>query len=101
MENNNKKGLVITFGQCTSKHIPCHRQDPDVARAFTDVSKNPANLTKYQNNPKFQKVIEKLAGKFGMFGVGAGPLGAGTEGQAEGSKPQPTQAPFDPPVDQR
>ncbi|GAB1605045.1 hsc70-interacting protein-like [Argonauta hians] len=40
-------------------------QDPEIAAAFQDVSSNPANIGKYQNNPKVQKVINKLAAKFG------------------------------------
>ncbi len=33
--------------------------------AFQDVQSNPANLSKYQDNPKVQKVLEKLSSKFG------------------------------------
>ena len=33
--------------------------------AFSDVSKNPANITKYQNNPKIMAIINKLSSKFG------------------------------------
>lgn len=33
--------------------------------AFNDVSKNPANIAKYQNNPKVMAIIEKLSAKFG------------------------------------
>ena len=33
--------------------------------AFQDVSKNPSNMSKYENNPKVKKVIEKLQSKFG------------------------------------
>ena len=47
-------------------------QDPEVAAAFQDVSTNPANISKYQNNEKVQKVINKMATKFGMFSGGAG-----------------------------
>ncbi|XP_047991575.1 hsc70-interacting protein-like [Leguminivora glycinivorella] len=57
-------------------------QDPDVANAFQDVSANPANFVKYQNNPKVAAAIEKLQSKFfssaaaGGFG-GAPGAGAG------------------------
>ncbi len=40
-------------------------QDPEVASAFQDISTNPANITKYQNNPKVQALIQKLSKKFG------------------------------------
>ncbi|ESO93816.1 hypothetical protein LOTGIDRAFT_64759, partial [Lottia gigantea] len=40
-------------------------QDPEVMAAFQDVSANPANISKYQNNPKVQKIINKMAAKFG------------------------------------
>ena len=33
--------------------------------AFMDVQKDPANLSKYEDNPKVKKVMEKLAAKFG------------------------------------
>ena len=40
--------------------------------AFQDVSKNPENMKKYEDNPKVKSVIEKLQSKFG----GAGGPGA-------------------------
>lgn len=40
-------------------------QDPEVMAAFSDVSKNPANISKYQNNPKIMAIINKLSSKFG------------------------------------
>lgn len=49
-------------------------QDPEVSAAFQDVAANPANISKYQNNPRVQAVINKLAAK---FGTGAGTAGAG------------------------
>ena len=48
-----------------------HEQDPEVMVAFQDVQKNPANISKYQNNPKVQKVINKLSSKFGGPGAPA------------------------------
>lgn len=44
---------------CVSVH-----QDPEVAAAFQDISTNPANISKYQNNPKIQKLMKKMAQKF-------------------------------------
>ena len=56
----------IDFSQLLSDpDIVSALQDPEVAAAFQDVSSNPANIGKYQNNPKVQKVINKLAAKFG------------------------------------
>jgi suppressor of tumorigenicity protein 13 len=49
-------------------------QDPEVAQAFQDISTNPANIAKYQGNPKVQALINKLATKFG----GKMPGGAGS-----------------------
>ncbi|CAB3223452.1 unnamed protein product [Arctia plantaginis] len=65
-------------------------QDPEVAAAFQDVSANPANFVKYQNNPKIAAVIEKLQSKLGKggnnpfsggfpgFGAAGGPGGPGS-----------------------
>ena len=44
--------------------IICHLQDPEVAAAFQDISTNPANISKYQSNPKIQKLIKKMSTKF-------------------------------------
>lgn len=40
-------------------------QDPEVMVAFQDVAQNPANMSKYQNNPKVMNLITKLSAKFG------------------------------------
>ncbi|XP_015274661.1 PREDICTED: hsc70-interacting protein [Gekko japonicus] len=40
-------------------------QDPEVMAAFQDVAQNPANVSKYQNNPKVMNLIGKLSAKFG------------------------------------
>ena len=39
--------------------------------AFTDVQKNPANISKYENNPKIQAVLKKLTAKFQGAGGGS------------------------------
>ncbi|CAF4234796.1 unnamed protein product, partial [Adineta steineri] len=49
-------------------------QDPDVQKAFAEVSSDPSKLAAHQSNPKVRKVMEKLAGKFGGAG---GPMGGG------------------------
>ncbi|XP_074649715.1 hsc70-interacting protein-like [Tubulanus polymorphus] len=46
--------------------------DQEIAAAFQDVSQNPANMAKYQSNPKIMNVLTKLAEKMGFSGgVGA------------------------------
>lgn len=47
-------------------------QDPEVAAAFQDISTNPANMAKYQNNPKVMKLINQMMGKFGGGGAPGG-----------------------------
>merc|ERR1719431_1568333 len=57
-------------------------QDPEVMAAFADVSSNPANMSKYQDNPKIKSVIEKLQGKFSGMG-GSPPMGGHAHGGAD------------------
>ncbi|GAA6215591.1 hsc70-interacting protein [Lates japonicus] len=40
-------------------------KDPEVMAAFQDVAQNPANIAKYQNNPKVMALVTKLSAKFG------------------------------------
>lgn len=40
-------------------------KDPEVMAAFQDVAQNPANIAKYQNNPKIMALVTKLSSKFG------------------------------------
>ncbi|XP_047212915.1 hsc70-interacting protein-like isoform X1 [Girardinichthys multiradiatus] len=40
-------------------------KDPEVMAAFQDVAQNPANISKYQNNPKIMALVTKLSAKFG------------------------------------
>merc|ERR1719221_897258 len=47
--------------------------DPEVAAAFKDISSNPANIMKYQNNPKVMALVTKMAGKMGGGGGGGMP----------------------------
>ena len=46
--------------------------DPEVAAAFKDISANPANIMKYQNNPKVMALVTKMASKMGGGGGGGG-----------------------------
>lgn len=47
--------------------------DPEIAKAFGEITSNPANLMKYQNNPKVMKVVTKMAQKMGGGGGGGMP----------------------------
>merc|ERR1719357_2350099 len=49
--------------------------DPEVAAAFEDITSNPANIMKYQGNPKVMKLLTKMAGKMGGGGGGMGGAG--------------------------
>ncbi|KAM3864240.1 hsc70-interacting protein [Diretmus argenteus] len=40
-------------------------KDPELMAAFQDVAQNPANIAKYQGNPKVMALINKLSAKFG------------------------------------
>jgi suppressor of tumorigenicity protein 13 len=45
--------------------------DPEVAAALQDVMTNPANIMKYQNNPKVMNLLKKISGGMGgMPGMG-------------------------------
>ena len=50
-----------------------------MAQAFQDVSANPQNYAKYENNPKIKSVINKMAAQFGG-GMGMGGMGGGMGG---------------------
>lgn len=47
-------------------------KDPEVAAAFQDISQDPANFIKYQNNPKIRSMLEKLSKKFEGSGMNFG-----------------------------
>ncbi|XP_050347117.1 putative protein FAM10A4 [Nymphalis io] len=51
--------------------------DPEISAAVYDVSSNPANFIKYQNNPKVVAALELLRSK---FGAGGGPAAGGFGG---------------------
>lgn len=68
-------------------------QDPELAAAFQDISANPANIIKYQNNPKVSAIITKLAAKFGggmPGGFGGGFPGGFPPSRGAGSAPTAT-----------
>ena len=54
-------------------------QDPEVANAFQDIMSNPANMSKYQSNPKVMNILTKLTSKLGGGG-GAGGFPGGMGG---------------------
>merc|ERR1712172_168624 len=62
--------------------------DPEVAAAFEDITSNPANIMKYQGNPKVMKLLTKMAGKMGGGGGGMpggmGGMPGGMGGMPEG-----------------
>jgi suppressor of tumorigenicity protein 13 len=61
--------------------------DPEVAAAFEDITSNPANIMKYQGNPKVMKLLTKMAGKMGGgSGGGGAPGGMGGLGGMFGGK---------------
>ncbi|XP_049836678.1 putative protein FAM10A4 [Schistocerca gregaria] len=68
-------------------------KDPELAAAFRDISTNPANMVKYQNNPKVVAAMEKLTAKFsgaGLGGMGGMPFpGAGFPPGAGPTPPPP------------
>lgn len=66
-------------------------QDPEVAEAFSDISSNPANMYKYKDNPKIQKLIEKMSKTFG--GGSEADFGeAGGDVDMEGGAPNQTSS---------
>lgn len=68
-------------------------QDSEVAEAFDEISSNPANLLKYQNNPKIMAFINEVASKFGdrVPGGFPGTMGgmAGSPGFTKREPPKP------------
>lgn len=49
--------------------------------AFSDITSNPANISKYQNNPKVMAFLTKMSTKFGGMGGGfPGGMGGGMPG---------------------
>ncbi|XP_070504337.1 hsc70-interacting protein 1-like [Chironomus tepperi] len=49
--------------------------DPEIAAALQDVMSNPANIMKYQNNPKVMNLLKKFAGATGGFPGGMPGMG--------------------------
>jgi suppressor of tumorigenicity protein 13 len=66
-------------------------KDPEVMKAFSEVSSDPSALHKYENNPKVKKVLEKMQHKFG--GAAGGMPGGMPFGMGSEFKPQGTHQP--------
>lgn len=59
-------GLPGGLGDCLQDpDILAAFQDPEVAAAFQDISRNPANIGKYQSNPKIKNIMAKITMKMG------------------------------------
>ena len=63
--------LIFMYIQSSSKTHTLS-QDPEVQAAFKDVQANPANISRYENNPKVKRVLEKLSAKFQGSGGASG-----------------------------
>lgn len=50
-------------------------KDPEFIAAFSDITSNPANIAKYQNNPKMMAFFAKISSKMGGFGGMPGGMG--------------------------
>nr|KAG5676111.1 hypothetical protein PVAND_005965 [Polypedilum vanderplanki] len=78
-------------------------KDPEIAAALQDVMTNPANMMKYQNNPKVMNLLTKFAGAaksmgggMGFPGMGGMPFsfpGAGASAQSEPTPPKTDSKP--------
>lgn len=64
-------------------------KDPEVAEALKDIMANPANIVKYQNNPKIMKLMNLVGGAAGGAGFGGGAPGGfgGAPGGGFGAAP--------------
>uniref|UniRef100_A0A7G3AMS2 Putative hsp70-interacting protein hip/transient component of progesterone receptor complex n=1 Tax=Lutzomyia longipalpis TaxID=7200 RepID=A0A7G3AMS2_LUTLO len=60
-------------------------KDPEVAAALQDIMSNPANIIKYQNNPKIVALLEKLGAAQGGAGGMPGFMGGGFPGGFPGA----------------
>ncbi|XP_065201514.1 hsc70-interacting protein-like [Planococcus citri] len=68
-------------------------EDPEVFAAFTDISKDPSNMSKYAGNPKIMALITKLTSKLGGgkgFPGGGFPGAGGFPGFGGGANPPPS-----------
>lgn len=73
-------GMPDLSGLLNDPEILKEFSDPEVSRAFQEISTDPSKILQYQNNPKVKRVIEKLSQKFGgggAAGMGGFPGGMG------------------------
>lgn len=71
-EKDGPEGMEGLGGMFQDPDVLAALQDPEIAAAFQDISQNPANMSKYQSNPKIMDVVMKMMGK---FGGGKAPMG--------------------------
>lgn len=67
-------------------------QDPELMTAFQDIATNPANISKYQNNPKVMNLVNQMMrnGGGGLFGQPGMQKPGGFEGMGDSAtKPTP------------
>ncbi|XP_075234889.1 putative protein FAM10A4 [Lycorma delicatula] len=62
------------FGLINDPELRSAFMDPEVVTAFEDISMNPSNILKYQDNPKIIAIMEKVKTKYGKM---AGQMGLG------------------------
>ena len=58
-------GMPVLNEILSDPEVLAAMQDPEVMVAFQNVAQNPANMSKYQSNPKVMNLISKLLAKFG------------------------------------
>lgn len=73
-ESGSDAGAGAGFGNFTQNDLLDAFKDPEVAAAFQDIMSNPANVVKYQSNPKIMNIISKIGSAMGggMGGAGGG-----------------------------
>lgn len=80
-ENEKKQANTDDFMPGMGPDIMDAFSDPEIAAALQDVMTNPANIMKYQNNPKVMNLLKKFAGAAGGGGFpGMGGMGGGMPG---------------------
>jgi len=91
-------GLGGLGGILNDPELMAAMSDPEVAKAFQDITSNPANIMKYQGNPKVMALLTKMASKMGggmggmpgMGGMGGFPdMSTSSQEDATGSNAKP------------
>ncbi|KAK2582691.1 hypothetical protein KPH14_004965 [Odynerus spinipes] len=71
-QTDSKGGLGDFYKFVSDPEIVKSFQDPEIAEAIKEISKNPASVLNYQNNPKVAAFIEKMSKKFDGAAGGLG-----------------------------